>query len=233
MDRTNTGTNTGASDKAATGPAKRLLARVRTFAAASGRGLAAAALFFAFAGGEVAAMPGQGSQMRVGAVTSQPVGHYEFCRQFPRECRIRSRDTRPVRMSHDVWAAIVDVNRRVNAHVRPVTDLALHGVAERWSYPQGAGDCEDYVLLKRSMLMQMGLAASDLLITVVRKRDGEGHAVLTVRTDRGDLVLDNLDDRVRHWSQTPYTFLKRQAASHSGRWVDITDGTAGYTAALR
>ena len=62
--------------------------------------------------------------------------------------------------------------------------------------PNGAGDCEDYVLEKRRELMHKGLSASDLLITVVRKPDGEGHAMLTVRTDKGDFVLDNLTDAV-------------------------------------
>ncbi len=60
---------------------------------------------------------------------------------------------------------------------------------------------------------------SDLLITVVRKPDGEGHAVLTLRTDRGDFILDNLTDSVKPWDETPYRFLKRQASEHTGRWV--------------
>ena len=195
--------------------------------------LVAAAAVIGLSGTDALAMPGQGNAMRVGPVTSQPIGHYEFCRQYPRECRVRTRDTRPVGMTPAVWHAIESVNARVNSAVRPVEDIALHGVTELWSFPQGAGDCEDYVLLKRNMLMQMGFAASDLLITVVRRPNGEGHAVLTVRTDRGDFVLDNLDGRVRHWQRTPYTFLKRQAAFHSGRWVDINHGATAYTAALR
>ena len=52
---------------------------------------------------------------------------------------------------------------------------------------------------------------SDLLITVVRKPDGEGHAVLTVRTDKGDYVLDNLTDTVKPWEETGYRYLKRQS----------------------
>ncbi len=49
---------------------------------------------------------------------------------------------------------------------------------------------------------------SDLLITVVRQMNGEGHAVLTVRTDRGDYVLDNLELRVKPWNETSYDYLK-------------------------
>ena len=85
------------------------------------------------------------------------------------------------------------------------------------------GDCEDYVLEKRRDLARLGLSLSNLLITVVRKPDGEGHAVLTVRTDKGDYILDNLTDAVRLWDQTGYRFLKRQASNHTGRWVTIRE----------
>ena len=55
-------------------------------------------------------------------------------------------------------------------------------------------------------------------------QNGEGHAVLTVRTDRGDYILDNLINRVRLWSETGYRYLKRQAVDHTGHWVSIPDG---------
>ena len=60
----------------------------------------------------------------------------------------------------------------------------------------GYGDCEDYVLLKRKMLIDAGWPREALLITVVRDRKGEGHAVLTVKTDKGELVLDNQNENV-------------------------------------
>jgi predicted transglutaminase-like cysteine proteinase len=162
--------------------------------------------------------------MQTGGLTSQPIGHYEFCRANPVECNIRLRDSGPERMSGALWKEIVAVNVGVNAAVRPANDVDLFGKDEVWSYPEGAGDCEDYVLEKRRNLMRQGLSLSNLLITVVRKPDGEGHAVLTVRTDRGDFVLDNLTDSVREWDSTGYRFLKRQASNHTGRWVTIREG---------
>ena len=75
--------------------------------------------------------------------------------------------------------------------------------------------------MKRRALAERGVTLSNLLITVVRKPDGEGHAVLTVRTDKGDYILDNLSDSVKLWSKTPYRFLKRQSSEHTGRWVTI------------
>jgi predicted transglutaminase-like cysteine proteinase len=112
----------------------------------------------------------------------------------------------------------------VNAAVKPMNDIDIYGKDEVWAYPdKGVGDCEDYVLEKRRMLNGMGVPLSNLLITVVRKPDGEGHAVLTVRTTKGDFVLDNLNDKVRSWDQTGYRFLKRQAIDNTGRWVSIRD----------
>lgn len=163
--------------------------------------------------------------MRTGGLTSQPIGHYDFCKANPVECNIRLRDEGPEQMSDDFWKLVMAVNVRVNADVKPMNDIEIFGKDEVWAYPDnGIGDCEDYVLEKRRELMQHGISLTNLLITVVRKPDGEGHAVLTLRTDRGDFVLDNLTDAVRLWDQTSYRFLKRQASNHTGRWVTIRDG---------
>ena len=175
----------------------------------------------------LSAMPAQAAEpMVTGSLTSQPIGHYEFCRANPVECNVRMRDAGPATMSGALWKTIVEVNTAVNAAIRPVNDLDLYGKDEVWAYPNGAGDCEDYVLEKRRELMNKGLSASDLLITVVRKPDGEGHAILTVRTSKGDFVLDNLTDAVRQWDATGYRFLKRQATNHTGHWVAIREGQA-------
>jgi predicted transglutaminase-like cysteine proteinase len=119
---------------------------------------------------------------------------------------------------------LASVTKLVNRSIKPVSDLAVHGTMEFWSYPDSAvGDCEDYVLLKRQMLKLEGISLSNLLITVVKKKDDEGHAVLTVKTDKGDYVLDNLNDDVKLWSETGYRFLKRQSSKHTGRWVAILE----------
>jgi predicted transglutaminase-like cysteine proteinase len=68
------------------------------------------------------------------------------------------------------------------------------------------------------------------MMTVVRESKGTGHAVLMVRTDRGDLVLDNQDGRVLLWNETPYQFLKRQSQADAGQWVDLMDDRATFVA---
>lgn len=187
--------------------------------------VAAFCVLFISANTAIPAQAGSSPSMQTGSATSQPIGHYEFCQANKRECNIRSKATIAPRVTERGWAAIRQVNAAVNNEIMPITDLELHGRDEVWSYPEGAGDCEDFVLEKRKRLMQKGFSAGDLLITVVRKPDGEGHAVLTVRTSQGDFVLDNLENDIKLWTQTPYRYLKRQATTNTGRWVTIENGT--------
>ena len=175
--------------------------------------------------------PASALSMRTGGVTSQPIGHYQFCQKNRRECS-SIRNANPAKVTAVGWRVIRDVNASVNRAIRPVTDRELFGRDELWTYPNGAGDCEDFVLLKRKKLMQRGFAAADLLITVVRKPDGEGHAVLTVRSSEGDFILDNLENEVKLWSETPYRYLKRQASFHAGRWVSIENGDTMMVSAV-
>jgi predicted transglutaminase-like cysteine proteinase len=133
-------------------------------------------------------------------------------------------DARDVVLSAKAWKDLTRINKWVNETVRPITDLEHWGVVERWNYPDdGYGDCEDYVLLKRRMLMQSGWPRQALLITVVRDKRGDGHAVLTVKTDKGELILDNQHEDVLLWSDTGYRFVKRQSQSDPNVWIALGD----------
>lgn len=159
----------------------------------------------------------------VDGTTSIPVGHAEFCNSRPDECRANANPVAMVSLTEGLWQQLLSINAGVNQHVVPVTDQDLYQVAEFWTYPNGYGDCEDYALAKRRELVNAGWPASTLLMAVVKQANGEGHAVLMVRTDRGDLVLDNQVGSVDLWSQTPYKFIKRQSQADAGQWVDMID----------
>ncbi|MBE7182989.1 MAG: transglutaminase-like cysteine peptidase [Methylobacterium mesophilicum] len=177
--------------------------------------------------GAMAVSPTSAAPMVTGGLTSQPIGHYDFCRKSPAECAIRTVGAAPETMTDALWAELVAVTQSVNKAVQPINDIDLYGKDEVWAYPtEGKGDCEDYVLEKRRELNQYGLSLANLLITVVKKPDGEGHAVLTVRTTDGDFVLDNLSEAVREWEETGYRYLKRQSTENTGRWVAIREGQA-------
>ena len=171
--------------------------------------------------------------MRVIGKANPPIGHYEFCQTYQSECQPTSLDNGPMKLTEERWKTMLDVNYTVNTTITPMTDMEIYGVEERWAYPTTVGDCEDFVLLKRKMLMNKGFSASNLLITVVLQPNGDGHAVLTVRTDRGDFILDNMRNKVLLWSDTEYTYLKRQSTEHSGRWVKLQDGRTVAVGSVR
>ncbi len=154
---------------------------------------------------------------------STPIGHAEFCHFHHSECGPNRLVVEAVQLTESKWRQLIDVNNAINTNVTPATDEELYHVAEFWTYPSGYGDCEDYALAKRRALIDGGWPASTLLMTVVRQRNGEGHAVLMVRTDRGDLILDNQDALIQIWTATPYEYLKRQSQADSSKWVDIFD----------
>jgi len=160
----------------------------------------------------------------VGEMSRPPIGWVEFCSERPRECASTVSAPRDVVLTAKAWKDIVRVNKWVNDTIKPMTDLEHWGVVEKWSYPDdGYGDCEDYVLLKRRMLVEAGWPPEALLITVVRDLRGDGHAVLTVKTDMGDFILDNQAEQILLWADTGYRFVKRQSQTDPNVWVSLGD----------
>jgi len=153
--------------------------------------------------------------------TLPPIGYVNFCREHKADCRPSGRFADRVQLTAVKFRELDQVNTSVNEAVAPVTDMELYGKVEVWTYPVNKGDCEDYVLLKRRILIERGWPESTLLITVVRDENNEGHAVLTVRTDRGDFVLDNKRRDIRAWADTPYTFVKQQSARNPLVWISL------------
>lgn len=155
-----------------------------------------------------------------------PYGYRAFCDRHKLDCVLPVRDKR-IHLTPERWDDLETINLLVNRTITPVSDADLYGSIEVWTYPGNAGDCEDYVLLKRRLLMQRGWPASALLITVVRDETGGGHAILTVRTTSGDVVLDNRIDDVVAWHALPYDFIKRQSSVNPMGWVALTPTNNG------
>ena len=153
--------------------------------------------------------------------TLPPIGYVNFCQEHRADCRPGPRFADRIQLTPAKFGQIEEVNTAVNTEIAPDTDLDLYGKPEYWTYPTTKGDCEDYVLLKRRILIERGFPESTLLITVVRDENDEGHAVLTVRTDKGDFVLDNKRREVMRWADTPYTFIKRQSERNPLVWISL------------
>jgi predicted transglutaminase-like cysteine proteinase len=157
----------------------------------------------------------------------------KFCDQFPAECAVDTSEPAVVSLTQDTWNTIVSVNRSVNRRIKPVTDKAHWGLVDRWEFPDdGMGDCEDFQLLKRKLLVERGLPRRAMRMTVVIDEIGEGHAILMVRTDRGDFILDNKIQNVVPWNQTGYVFVKREGQD-STAWVALGNLASPTTTANR
>jgi len=151
-----------------------------------------------------------------------PTGYVVFCEIHKLDCRPKGPFADRIQLTAARVNDLQQVNDQVNTTVVPMTDLEHYGKVDWWAYPDdNKGDCEDYVLQKRRLLITRGWPESTLLITVVRDENNEGHAVLTVRTDRGDLILDNKRREILRWADTPYTFVKQQSEKNPLMWISL------------
>jgi predicted transglutaminase-like cysteine proteinase len=150
-----------------------------------------------------------------------PYAWTDLCKRSPSECRTDTRESERIEMTPKLWKAIVAINNGVNREIEAVTDEEHWGVVDRWDIPaDGRGDCEDYALLKRKRLAEAGLPRRAMLMTVVIDEENAGHAVLMIRTDRGDFVLDNKRNAILPWSQTGYVYVKRESQYRTG-WTSL------------
>lgn len=150
-----------------------------------------------------------------------PAAWLEFCRKNPGDCETSEHSPREMAFTTEAFEELTNINRLVNRSIKAKTDRKHWGVPDKWSYPDdGYGDCEDYALLKRKLLIEIGWSPAALLMTVVWDKNA-GHAVLIARTDKGEYVLDNLSSKVSLWSSTSYRFVKRQSPRDLKQWVYI------------
>lgn len=170
--------------------------------------------------------------MRVYGSTLPPYGYVRFCAAHPHECVQGALEENRFVLTRARFAELDEINRLVNKLIEPVTDLELYGETERWTIPTTKGDCEDYALLKRKILIERGWPVSSLLMTVVRDEKGEGHAILTARTQQGDFVLDNKSDELRVWHKAPYAYVMRQSYIDPNVWVSLDPKDATSPALL-
>jgi predicted transglutaminase-like cysteine proteinase len=157
----------------------------------------------------------------VGDETSVPFGWVEFCQRYHGECGAGGHAV-DVNLTEKAMREIQQVNAWINRSVEAVSDMDHWGVVDRWDIPMdGKGDCEDYALMKRKVLIERGFPRQALLITVVRDQQNEGHAILTVKTNAGEFILDNLTDEVKPVSRISYRLVKRQSQEDPNVWVAL------------
>ena len=151
-----------------------------------------------------------------------PLGFVAFCQRFSDQCAARDVLPLQVLLTEDTLQEIEAVNVAINRAIRPEEDRAHYGVEEYWTIPiDGFGDCDDYVVVKRKALLNLGFPESTLRIAEVFAPGFVRHVVLIVRTDKGNYVLDNLKDEVATWDHVPYGWIKWQDAASTSGWASL------------
>lgn len=180
--------------------------------------LAAAVLGSSVLVGSIASATGSAFISSVSA-SPPPSGAARLCLQYSWACAHKA----SVTMSSSQELRLVkEINNRVNRSTREVTDQRQYKTREFWALPTSlGGDCEDFALLKKRDLIKAGIDPRKLLLATVLDSRRNAHAVLVYRSSQGDLVLDNLTNRIKPWNATRYLFLRMQDPNQPRNWVGI------------
>ncbi|MCF6344596.1 MAG: transglutaminase-like cysteine peptidase [Devosiaceae bacterium] len=149
------------------------------------------------------------------STTSSPLGFQIFCLQNPQQCKTSSK--KKVAYSPTLMRVASQVNRKVNRAIRPRNDRGI----DKWSLNSRYGDCEDYVISKRAMLIKAGVHSGALRIATAVTKEGIGHAVLIIRTNKGDFALDNRTNTIKLWNKTGLRMIA-MSGSNPKKWKEIS-----------
>ncbi len=161
-----------------------------------------------------------GGHLSDGSFTQSPRAFQNFCGEYASECIVHGSDE-TIHLNDERYTVLEAINGQVNRSITP--QPALLG-ASRYMLGVSEGNCNEYAVAKRHRLLELGWSTSSLSLAVVRLPSGEGHLVLTARTDHGDLVLDNLNEHVIPADRTNYTWIERQSTVHPRLWVSMNGG---------
>lgn len=147
--------------------------------------------------------------MTAALYTLAPTGWYQLCQEDPTQCQTVIGDMPSVREADAV-------NRAVNAAMQPQEET---GGADVWKVGGPTGDCEDYALAKRDLLIRSGVGSAYVRIAIGETARGESHAVAVVTTKSGTYVLDNLDQRLVPIARSKLRITAVQSPADPRMWL--------------
>lgn len=176
--------------------------------------------FDAVVGAPPATLPAKAPELTDKQAEMTPIAFLRFCIFNKKQCESDSSQDKII-LTQDIWSTLYRVNNEVNTRIVPDASKG----AFDWSTTATVGNCNDYAVQKQKALLALGFPLSSLALTIAETAQGIGHLVVTVRTDRGDFVLDNLRPTIVAWNRTGYRWLKRQSLSDPRKWVSIATPT--------
>lgn len=159
------------------------------------------------------------SALVLGRDVTPPAGYSQACPRIEGLCD----ETTPARviMDNSKWAQLTAIDDAVNRETVAMSDKSNWQQLDYWALPrQGLGDCEDFALEKRRLLIKAEWPKGALSIAYVQTWDKSHHAVLVVATNEGDLILDNLNWRIVPWDHAPYVFKTIQSGKG---WKEVVN----------
>jgi len=170
--------------------------------------------------------PQQGIQfIRFDEPTLAPMAFTRFCLQYPSDCETQRFTGDRIELNRMRWSELENINSAVNSSIQPKrNEEGLAG--EKWLVGPLRGECHDYAVTKRHQLITKGWPARDVLLSEVVTVSGEHHLVTVVLTNSGDLVLDNLTNRILPWSRTTYRWVRIQTPKNPNYWALISEQKA-------
>lgn len=143
------------------------------------------------------------------AYTLGPSGFYRMCLDNPAECR-RVTQTRILSVDE-----VREINTSVNASIRPRVEFSGK---DDWRMGPRTGDCEDYAITKRRLLIARGIGSANARIAVGKLKSGD-HAVLLVTVSGQTYVLDNLTDAIWSAEQSTMKITSIQSINNPRTWL--------------
>jgi predicted transglutaminase-like cysteine proteinase len=156
-----------------------------------------------------------------GQPTLAPFQHVRFCLHYPADCKSNPAENDSIELNAETLELLNRVNRDVNMAIAPTVKGYGSNLQEGWTIGPDLGDCNDYAVTKRHQLIENGLPAKALRLSVVKTASGIGHLVLVVISTKGAVVMDNLTGTIRPWQSTDYQWLKIQSANDAKFWSEI------------
>lgn len=147
----------------------------------------------------------------------------EYCQRNPSSCQQHEISHDRIILNKKNKEKIDAVNKLVNRSVKMMNDIDVYKTDEYWTIAGKKGDCEDIALLKQRMLELEGFAKSNLILSIVHDENDKGHTILTVRTNKGDYILDNKTNNIVLWSKKPYTYLMSQSPDNRNTWYTTNE----------
>lgn len=129
-----------------------------------------------------------------------------------------------VRRELDEGEMLARVNRWVNRQIAYRSDDENYRQRDFWATAEqtialGAGDCEDFAILKMHMLRAAGVDPHRMKLMLLRDLAANSdHAFLLVQTAAGSVILDNTTDRV-YGSNEAVAIRPVLSFGETGRWV--------------